>query len=98
MTHYISTYHTTTEDYREHTQSAFGRGTPSADDKDPERHLLGSSDNTQKYVKHLDKKVQVDTSASLEPEKVPDPESTEDTWCTLIKVPHPKREGGLVLL
>ena len=34
-----------------------------------------------KYAKHLDKKDQVDTSASLEPEIVPDLESTEDTQC-----------------
>ena len=35
------------EDYRGHTRSAFSRNTPSADDKDPERRLPGSSDNTQ---------------------------------------------------
>ena len=32
-----------------------------------------------KYVKHLDKKVQVDSSVSPEPEIVPDPESATDT-------------------
>ena len=32
-----------------------------------------------KYAKHLDKKVQVDSSVSQEPEIVPDPESTTDT-------------------
>ena len=32
-----------------------------------------------KYVKHLDKKVQVDSSVSQEPEIVPDPESSTDT-------------------
>ena len=32
-----------------------------------------------KYAKHLDKKVQVDTSVSQEPEIVPYPESSTDT-------------------
>ena len=32
-----------------------------------------------KYAKHLDKKVQVDSSVSQEPEIVPDPESSTDT-------------------
>ena len=32
-----------------------------------------------KYAKHLDKKVQVDSSVSQEPKIVPDPESTMDT-------------------
>ena len=32
-----------------------------------------------KYVKHLDKKVQVDSSVLQEPEIVPDPESATDT-------------------
>ena len=32
-----------------------------------------------KYVKHLDKKVQVDSSVSQEPKIIPDPESTMDT-------------------
>ena len=32
-----------------------------------------------KYVKHLDKKVQVDSSVSQEPEIIPDPESSTDT-------------------
>ena len=32
-----------------------------------------------KYVKHLDKKVQVDSSVSPEPEIIPDPESAMDT-------------------
>ena len=32
-----------------------------------------------KYAKHLDKKVQVDSSVSLEPEIVPDPEGSTDT-------------------
>ena len=32
-----------------------------------------------KYAKHLDKKVQVDSSVSQEPEIIPDPESTKDT-------------------
>ena len=34
---------------------------------------------THKYAKHLDKKVQVDSSASQEPEIVPDPESSMGT-------------------
>ena len=32
-----------------------------------------------KYAKHLDKKVQVDSSVSWEPEIVPDPESSTST-------------------
>ena len=32
-----------------------------------------------KYAKHLDKKVQVDSSVSQEPEIIPDPESATDT-------------------
>ena len=32
-----------------------------------------------KYAKQVDKKVQVDSSASQEPEIIPDPESTTDT-------------------
>ena len=32
-----------------------------------------------KYAKHLDKKVQVDSIASQEPEIVPDPESSTNT-------------------
>ena len=31
-----------------------------------------------KYVKHLDKKVQVDSSVSPEPEIIPEPESATD--------------------
>ena len=33
----------------------------------------------RKYTKHLDKKVQVDSSVSQEPKIVPDPESSTDT-------------------
>ena len=32
-----------------------------------------------KYAKHLNKKVQVDSSVSQEPEIIPDPESATDT-------------------
>ena len=34
-----------------------------------------------KYAKHLDKKIQVDSSVLLEPEITPDPEGLEDTRC-----------------
>ena len=45
------------------------------------RDVFQDPQTVHKYAKHLDKKVQVDTSASLEPEIIPDPESTENTWC-----------------
>ena len=45
------------------------------------RDVFQDPQTAHKYVKHLDKKVQVDTSVSLEPKIVPDPESTKDTQC-----------------
>ena len=45
------------------------------------RDVFQDPQTAHKYTKHLDKKVQVDSSTSLESEMVPDPESTEDMWC-----------------
>ena len=78
LTHYVSTYHTTTKDYR-------GR----AKAHTAEIHLVQMTkilrdvfqdpQLAHEYAKHLDKKVQVDSSVSQEPEIVPDPESAMDT-------------------
>ena len=46
-----------------------------------------------KYAKHLDKKVQVDSSVSQEPEIVPDPESSP-TLNTRDILPEVVREGN----
>ena len=43
------------------------------------RDVFQYSQVAHKYAKHLDKKVQVDSSASPEPEIVPDPDSSTDT-------------------
>ena len=45
------------------------------------RNVFQDPQTVHKYAKHLDKKVQVDSSTSLEPKIAPDPESTEDTLC-----------------
>ena len=45
------------------------------------RDVFQDSQAVHKYVKHLDKKVQVDSFTSLESEIVPDPDSAEDTRC-----------------
>ena len=45
------------------------------------RNVFQDPQTIHKYTKHLDKKVQVDSSTSLESEIVPDPESMEDTQC-----------------
>ena len=43
------------------------------------RDVFQDSQLAHKYAKHLDKKVQVDSSVSREPEIVPDPESSTGT-------------------
>ena len=43
------------------------------------RDVFKDSQLAHKYAKHLDKKVQVDSSVSREPEIVPDPESSTGT-------------------
>ena len=45
------------------------------------RDVFQDPQMVHKYTKHLDKKVQVDSSASLEPEIISDPESTKDMQC-----------------
>ena len=67
-----------TEDYRGHTRGPCSGNSPSADDKNLERRLPRPQ-LAHKYAKHLDKKVQVDSFASQEPEIVPDPENPTDT-------------------
>ena len=67
-----------TEDYQGHARSPHSRNSPSTDDKNLEGCFPGPSTSPQ-IRKHLDKKVQVDSSVSQEPEIVPDPESTMDT-------------------
>ena len=46
-THYISTYHTTTKDYRGCTRGTLSRNPPSPDDENPEGYLSGPPDGTQ---------------------------------------------------
>ena len=55
-THYVSTYYTTTKDYRGHTQSPCSRNTSSADDKIL-RDVFQDPQLAHKYAKHLDKKI-----------------------------------------
>ena len=43
------------------------------------RDIFQDPELVHKSAKHLDKKVQVDSSVSLEPEIVPDPESSTGT-------------------
>ena len=43
------------------------------------RDIFQDPQLAHKYAKHLDKKVQVDSSVSREPEIVPDPESSTST-------------------
>ena len=43
------------------------------------RDIFQDPQLAHKYAKHLDKKVQVDSSVSQQPEIVPDPESSADT-------------------
>ena len=43
------------------------------------RDVVQDPQLAHKYAKHLDKKVQVDSSVSQEPETVPDPEGSTDT-------------------
>ena len=45
------------------------------------RNVFQDPQTTHKYAKHLDKKVQVDSSVSPESEIAQDPESLEDTRC-----------------
>ena len=45
------------------------------------RDVFQDPQTAHKYTKHLDKKVQVDSSVSQEPEITADPDSTEDTQC-----------------
>ena len=45
------------------------------------RDVFHDPQTIHKYAKHLDKKVQVDSSVSPEPEIISDPESAEDTQC-----------------
>ena len=79
-TRYISTYHKTTEDYRGRTKAKSVEIHPIQ----MMRILRDAFHNPQtihKYAKHLDKKVQVDSSVSPEPEIISNPESAEDTRC-----------------
>ena len=66
-----------TKDYRGHARSPCSRNTSSTDDKNLEGCLPGPS-GSHKYAKHLDKKVQVDSSVLQESKIVPDPESAMD--------------------
>ena len=45
------------------------------------RDVFHDPQTVHKYAKHLDKKVQVNSSASLEPKIISNPESVEDTQC-----------------
>ena len=45
------------------------------------RDVFQDPQTAHKYMKYLDKKVQVDSSAPPEPEITPDRESTKDTRC-----------------
>ena len=76
LTRYVSMYYTTTKDYRGYAPRPMQRkSTQSRWQKS-----WGTSSKTlnwpHKYTKHLDKKVQVDSFVSQEPEIVPDPESS----------------------
>ena len=67
-----------TKDYRGYARGPCSRNPTSADDKNLEGRLPRPSTGPQ-IRKHLDKKVQVDSFVSQEPEIVPDPESSTDT-------------------
>ena len=43
------------------------------------RDIFQDPQLAHKYTKHLDKKVQVDSTVSQEPKIIPDPESSTDT-------------------
>ena len=45
------------------------------------RDVFQDPQTVHKYAKHLDKKVQVDSSTPPEPKITLDPDSTEDTRC-----------------
>ena len=69
-----------TEDYQGCTRDQTHRDPPHPNDKIL-RDVFHDPQTVHKYAKHLDKKVQVDSSASPEPEINSDLESMEDSQC-----------------
>ena len=67
-----------TEDYRGHTPSHAAEIHPVQMTKIL-RDVFQDPQLAHNYAKHLDKKVQVDSSVSREPEIVPNPESSAGT-------------------